>query len=195
MKMLDDFERGYLAASIDAEGSIMIVAHNRLNKKRFIYYDLYVTVSNTDKKYLLKLKEICGGMIHGYYQQNLNRLWSKYCRWTLGNRSEIYDLLKQVVPCLIIKKRQARLGMKFVRLPKARNQFDPMNDWIHKKQRKMWIQMKFLNRKQKHAFNAKPAKSEKVCDDNSETIRGEVIKTNPVNNGCNDYELAPKGKI
>lgn len=167
MKQLDSFEKGYISASIDAEGSIMIFSHNRLNMKRNIYYDACIAVSNIDKNYLLKLKEMCGGRIDGPYNQK-NIFQSCYYRWSLGNKNEIYELVKQVVSYLIIKRKQARLVMKFIRLPKAKNQFDSMNDWIHTKQKKMAIYMKLLNRKSKHAFIEKPVNSEETCNGNSE---------------------------
>lgn len=148
MKKLSDLEKGYMAGIIDGEGSIMISKHKRSNKKHPYYYDLVIRVAQVDKKMLIKLKEIAGGSVGGPYNHKNGKYkgWNNYFVWTLHSTKEIEDLLLQITVHLQTKRKQARLALKYARLPRAKNQFDEkMLSWKRKRQKKMYVQMGLLN--------------------------------------------------
>lgn len=110
-------EKAYIAGIIDGEGSISIV-HRKSGAKR--YYRLSCSVSNTSKELMDYLKAKAGGCVYSpncdspERRQNRRRLY----HWGLADRAS-ENLLREVYPYLVIKKKQAGIGLRLQESKKA----------------------------------------------------------------------------
>lgn len=101
--------RGWLAGMIDGEGSIMI---NRANNNNCA---ARITVANTNKKILNRVKKITGcGSIR------VSHRGSRYDKvgyvWQCGRKDDLKHVLVRVLPYLVGKQRQAKLMLRFLAL-------------------------------------------------------------------------------
>ena len=72
-----------------------------------------IGIANTDKKVLNKLKRRFGGYINVSYvptNKNHNMAW----KWIITKRVDVLKTLKMIEPHLIIKKKQARIVIKYL---------------------------------------------------------------------------------
>lgn len=102
---LSDREIAYLAATIDCDGSIMIMKGSGTRLLPLIQ------ITNTNLDFLKRIKQITGGFIVSTGRRKRN--WSKRYDLKVEALSKVYPILKQVVDDLIIKKKQAELLIKF----------------------------------------------------------------------------------
>jgi len=106
-----DIKHAFLAGLIEGDGSIMLKAHKDPRKQRGVTFGMYVKVSNTKKELLDFLKENFGGCVSKGWQpkgKGRNAIYD----WSIGSE-DAQVLLLQLYPYLIIKKKQAKLAVKF----------------------------------------------------------------------------------
>ena len=110
-----DAELAYVAGVMDGEACVTIL---RQKFPRKFQYRLFIVVSNTNKEVILYLHETMGcGRIHPLRRTNAKRdVWMDVWQWQVSG-SEAYAMLLMVQPYLIVKRRDAILGMEFYRLP------------------------------------------------------------------------------
>ena len=118
----------YLAGVIDTEGCIMMRTKNRKigdimkrkNRENYIFKkDLYyalvsVQVHMTSEKfikYLFNTYQV--GRLYFYEREGYrNDCWT----WIIEGKDEVEIILKNILPFLIIKQKQAKLGLKALRI-------------------------------------------------------------------------------
>src|SRR3990167_2578066 len=97
----------YLAGIIDGEGCISI--HKQLGtrqlRKRHI---LYIHIANTDEKLMQYLLNKVGGNVS---RRQVKKKWKISRVWRIGD-NKAKELLKQVYPYLILKRKQAKIGFE-----------------------------------------------------------------------------------
>lgn len=113
---MQEKDLAYIAGFIDGEGCIRIgVSKNSRNPS------LQVNASNSVIAPLEFIQTLFGGSI--YVWEHTNIKWKTSYRWAIYGRQGAI-VLKSILPYLIIKKRQALLGIEYVllsdRMKKAR---------------------------------------------------------------------------
>lgn len=114
---LTDYEKGYIAAFLDGEGTISVTKHNTVG------FQLRIAFYNTHKETINWIAESLGeiGIMRtqdtrcepGRNKDNYAVFISKYV--------SVYKFLVQIMPYLKIKKEQAKLGIKFMETVLNRN--------------------------------------------------------------------------
>jgi hypothetical protein len=106
-------DRAYIAGIIDGEGCITISRKLSCDgTKGGIQYRLYVQVANTNVDLINFLKTVTGLGNVGYGESK-NKKHKPYYRWGLWS-IQATQLLRQITPHLVVKHRQAMLGIKFI---------------------------------------------------------------------------------
>lgn len=110
--VLDYGEAMWVACALDGEGSIGIHrqwAIDRLNHR----YRAVISVSNTCREFLDFLASLVNGMIH---RKNIpKKPHHKECFSVVIKARAIPNLLEQILPYLIIKRKQADLVLEYCR--------------------------------------------------------------------------------
>jgi hypothetical protein len=144
--LMNEFELGYLAASIDAEGSIMIKLQG--SKRRTFRPTLSIT--NTSKKYLEYLVSFAGGKIYthsAYYNKEKQKpawilMWQNY-----SLAKQMCELLKDR---LVIKKDHARILLEFMEVHlsyKGWRDVWHMPQEVMQREKKLYDELKQLNKR------------------------------------------------
>ena len=128
----------YLASVIDAEGAISIY-HASQPSKNYYAYLLGLAVGNTDTRLIDWLVANYGGWTQ--WRRYKTKRWKDVKVWNIGGE-KTYKLLKQVRPFLIVKRRQADLGMEFYRKCITNH---PRSQWIKTKAYEYYLEMRKLN--------------------------------------------------
>lgn len=142
VKQLTDFEKGWLSAFIDGEGSIFIQMSNG-------HLQPVLSVSNTNTEILEKFKTI----VDNTKDEKVNiAKWNfKYgntrkigYRVRIFNYKTIINLLEELLPYLIVKRKQAELLLKYFSERKMYSKADKVE-----KERRLfyWNEMHKLNKK------------------------------------------------
>lgn len=126
----------YLAGIIDGEGCI-----NISNSKNEIFH-LRIMVKNTSKDLIFWLKEKFDGGI--YFDKRRNEKWRDTWVWYIDS-GKTANILKKVLPYLIIKKQQAKLAIKFQNTKKYKGTSIP--EKIKEQRKKFYDLMKQLNKR------------------------------------------------
>lgn len=99
---------GYIAGLIDGEGSVLI-------KKMVLGYSyrLDVSINNTDIRVMDWLQDVLGGSVTSGEASMRNGIRNKpIIRWCVTGEYAM-ALLEAILPCLVIKKEQAEIGIAF----------------------------------------------------------------------------------
>lgn len=133
---LPEIEKGYLAGAIDCDGFISLQRRDKRNN-----FQLWVGVTNTNNALVKKCQEITKiGRIHKATQGHLKPAYT----WVVCTFSGTYSLLKQIEPYLVRKRRQAQLGLEFMRI--RSKQIRTKNGWtVTKEQLEIYREMRRLN--------------------------------------------------
>jgi len=110
-----DTECAYLAGLIDGEGSISIFASSSTTKgKVYFRYRLILLVYNTNQECLQWIKTRFGGCVRLVSRErNISDLTRKpYYVWETGWQHAA-DILRRVIPYMVIKEKQASLFLEF----------------------------------------------------------------------------------
>lgn len=107
-------ELGYIAGILDGEGGISLKRQATTGRRSFATL-IQVTSTNQDMLYFLKKK--LGGYIYKHswkysIEHNLKKSWV----WHLRQYKEVQKLLKSVLHLLIIKRKQAKLVLRYIEL-------------------------------------------------------------------------------
>lgn len=103
-------QAAYIAGFWDGEGSIGIWAHKRPNRKRSHYYNVRMTVSNTNLEVLEYIRDLLGsGTIHQEKVVNGN---AKTLYRLCLSEGKTRQLIPQLLPYLVVKKKQAVLCLQ-----------------------------------------------------------------------------------
>lgn len=139
-------ESAYLAGIIDGEGTISIIFHKQ---KGYPSYGVVLRVYNTNKELLEWIKEKNG---YGNIRRQISiKNWTK-SSWRQVYSWQIYPknirvLLPQILPYLIIKRKQAELTIEFLNLTKFPSSRISKEAQIRRKE--ICIEMMKLNKRGK----------------------------------------------
>ena len=127
-------DRELIALAIDLEGTITIAS-----SKKSLYP--LVCIGNTNKAILEKIRSISKmGAIRVEHNKRENR--KKSWRWMICNFMEAKHLLEQILPFLIIKRRQGELVIEFCKI-RIKNFGKPITE----KEENIYQEVKTLNKK------------------------------------------------
>jgi hypothetical protein len=112
--MSDKAKYGYLAGIIDGEGCITIGAGK---KETCTNYNALVLVQNTSKVLIDWLQSNFGGQI--YLSKKATEKTKEAWMWRITKQKDIEIFLLSILPYLIIKREQAKVLLKFVRLERT----------------------------------------------------------------------------
>lgn len=109
------FDKIYVAGFFDGEGCVLIV-DNKSGKshscREGAYFQLHVSIRNTDEAILRWIKGLFGGSIHECKSENPLHKDS----WLWATASRIAEsFLRTILPYLRVKKEQTLLGLEFQR--------------------------------------------------------------------------------
>jgi len=113
VRTLKPEEASYIAGFIDGEGWIGLMLKKEPVRKRKRMQPI-IHVSNTNKSCLLWLRDTIG--YGSTVNHNLRRAKSKHkraYRYVMLNKKQILKLLGQLLPYLRLKRKQAKLVMRF----------------------------------------------------------------------------------
>ena len=153
----------YLASVIDAEGTISIY-HASQPSKNYYAYLLGLTIGNTDTRLIDWLVANYGGWTS--WKRYKTKNWKDLEIWSVGGE-KTYRLLKQVRPFLIVKQKQADLGMEFYRKCITNH---PRSQWIKNKAYEYYLEMKKLNMRGVTENSAEKSSSSYVWDSGQRTL-------------------------
>jgi hypothetical protein len=105
------YKLSYLAGIIDGEGNISIHNYNYAKPRPYERHRVGVAVTNTDSRLMKWLKSNFGG---GYYKLGWkvsNRCKDCY-RWQISDQAA-ENILGEILPYLLIKKKRAQLALEF----------------------------------------------------------------------------------
>lgn len=107
----------YLAGLFDGEGTFTISnSPPRNGSPSYAFREVYVT--NTNLEVLEWLKSKLGGTIR--ITRHSGKGWKDVYKWHAGAKQHYY-VVKNILPFLIIKKKQAELILKFIKLKDKQN--------------------------------------------------------------------------
>jgi hypothetical protein len=112
-KSIENKDLAYIAGFFDGEGGICIGKHGPKGKK---YLQLHVSFTNTNRLVLIWMKEVLGikgrlrDKVHG---QNLKLNITMRCYELIYTGHHAGDVLKKILPFLMVKKGEAEIAIRF----------------------------------------------------------------------------------
>ena len=176
----DKTKWSYMAALIDGEGCISIyrrlsdgekytrVHKVKANTNPYNQFSMRVQITNTDLRLMKWLIANFGGV---YYQktQGTGKHKPAY-EWRPKGRANVEKLLLGILPYMIIKPEQAKIGLEYIRMT-ITNERDP------EKRNKLYERMRDLNRKGESVET-----NTLDCPENGQVIESDLM---------GDHERAP----
>lgn len=107
--MATDLEKAYLAGIIDGEGSIGVCQQKRGTRSAYVR----LLVTGTDKNLLEWLMKNFDGNF--YWKPKENENWKPEFIWRVSGKKAII-IIKEVLPFLVIKKKQASVALAIERI-------------------------------------------------------------------------------
>ena len=104
-------ELAYIAGLFDGEGCVLI-SKTMIEGYKYVRYFMYVSITNQDKRPLEEIKKIFGGIVYFIKGNPNKKTWGCAYRWQVAN-GKAMRFLKVIIPWLIIKKKEAELGILF----------------------------------------------------------------------------------
>lgn len=152
----DPFKLAYLAGIVDGEGSICIYRVNpaKYNRYQNPCFRSVLNISNTRKELFDWIEEHFGNLNHSKkHRRSIFKKNSTHERWIYewvvqGHR--LVDICTQILPYLVLKKRQAELTIEFRKtyeLQKCFGAHTPLNPDIIALREDIRIEMSSLNAK------------------------------------------------
>jgi len=110
----------YIAGFVDGEGYLSILKLRRKSARGGIWYQAVIKVSQREKdaKVLEYIQETYGGIMSNRRIYTDNSCPS--LTLDIKNRKDIQRMLNDLLPYLIVKKKQAELLLEFLDLPKVK---------------------------------------------------------------------------
>jgi len=133
----------YLAGFLDGEGCISIHRHKKIRDK-YKQCDLRVEIVNC---YLLVIREIAKRLKTKFIRKTRqNPNWKILYRISIpGNKA--MQILKRLLPYLIVKRKQAKLAIDFQKMKNQKNWKRMNRDKYNKLKKSYWIKFKKLNKR------------------------------------------------
>ncbi len=94
----------YTGAILDGEGCFTITKH--LKEKKYLFYQVHINVTNASRKLI--------DFLHAHFGGSIGIMRNVYYTWNLRDVRKLRGFLIDVIPYLLIKRRQAELLLKFV---------------------------------------------------------------------------------
>lgn len=144
--MATETEKAYAAGVIDGEGTIGVWRERRAKNSSGYRYRVAMEVSNTNEKLIDWLQQRFGGFkaIVNAEREGCKRLW----KWR-STTSVVLEIVKQLLPYLVLKQEQAELVIEFCELqrkydqrPGKRQDGDALREY-----EALWERGKTLNRR------------------------------------------------
>lgn len=135
----------YLAGIIDGEGTIRIGAckPNKKNPNWNVRYYAAISIGMVEKKVIEKLQQAFGSNIWIECVPNRKTIY----RWGTSGTKNMIDIIKKLIPYLIVKKEQAKLILQFCENKKVngfrRNLKLPMKELQRREE--IYLKVKKLN--------------------------------------------------
>lgn len=119
---MEEWQKAYLAGFLEADGFITVDRQKRTNKhqKQYYYYIVRAGVANRNLDLLKTIQKWVEdrGSIYDRKLNNKNPKWSN--AWALRwNSNDVYWILKQIRPFMLMKYKQADLVMEMVELKRG----------------------------------------------------------------------------
>lgn len=108
---MNDIQKGYMAGIIDGEGCVYVNRRKAHGRRKTPGYSVKVVVSITNCDIVEWFKKHAKLTSANYVIRKGNRKNIWLCTW---NNSKAEELLDQLVPHLIIKRKQAKLGLELL---------------------------------------------------------------------------------
>lgn len=102
----------WTAGIIDGEGSIFVMKQGRKDRERTHNYILRVSVQSADRVMTPELKRLFPDGAQFSTQREQRNGWSNTLKWQL-NGKKAARFLKEILPYLRVKRRQAELAIEF----------------------------------------------------------------------------------
>lgn len=107
---LNDFEKGYLSAIIDGEGTVSISRQNQKGRN--------ISFNNTSHELLEKIQQIVGGSI---FDKPLSGLGKKpQFQIEINGAFRVYPILNQIISDLTVQRERAKIVLKFCEMRLSR---------------------------------------------------------------------------
>lgn len=113
-------ELAYLAGLIDGEGYISINRQTNRATRRGVHYHPVVKLANTDFDMPRLFHERFGGVMDTRRYDATHPKWSDSLCWSVTTRNLVEPCLRQLLPYLRTKKRQAELALLFCERPNGK---------------------------------------------------------------------------
>lgn len=108
----------YVAGFLDGEGNITILQRNRCSGGES--YNLIIGLTNRDLRVLTAIQSVYGGSI--FAKKRYSTQHSVAFELRLAKRSQVNQLLNDVIPYLICKRQQAELGLAFLAMGRVKRE-------------------------------------------------------------------------
>ena len=120
MNTLSMFDVGYIVASLEGEGTLgMEFERADGNKSHSPHLQSYFTISNNVIAFLEKIKETLGcGYVYSHRKERKSTNQNTQYKFCIFKQSDQRELLEQMLPFLIIKKKQAILILEYLKIRK-----------------------------------------------------------------------------
>ncbi len=131
---------GYLAGFLDADGTIGIYKNLEADRRISPYYQLNVSISNTNRKVL----EILRGEFGGSIRESPKPGRKKIPLILQFGPVRAEAILRQILPCLIVKKQQAVIALS-LREEIAASPGNPLSAETLERREAFYREIRFLN--------------------------------------------------
>ncbi len=145
-KVMSVSEAAYVAGFVDGEGTIGIIRETRKEALAGFRYTAYISIANTDLKVLEAVREMMGnGRVVGGYQKAAKPHYKMGWKLTLSP-NQIRHIIIQLMPYLIVKRKQAELVHDFLVIKETINSYSSNN---MEEQYRFWSKARELNQRGK----------------------------------------------
>ena len=97
-------DSSYIAGFFDGEGCICLAKPNKTSRS----YHLSVSITQNNREILVEIQKLFGG---GVYPHKVNCY-----SWQATKKEEAYNFLSSILPYLYLKKKEAEIGLVFLKL-------------------------------------------------------------------------------
>lgn len=148
--MANEVDWAYIAGFLDGDGAIMISrGHNKWSSPihQPINYAPSLGFSNSNKDVLERIAQtIGGGKVHETTNHQQNPKWRHHYYLDTWSRSIMLPLIKNMLPYLHIKKRQAELAIEFFEKLSPKSGYRCSEEQL-KRREVLYYEMRLLNKR------------------------------------------------
>lgn len=143
---MNNINWSYIAGLFDGEGTFTISKARRKDYPDYSFEEIYIT--NSNKEIMNWLVENLGGSIR--ITRYGNKKWKNVYKWFLPAKMRV-DFIKNIIPFVIIKKKQALLLLDFISLMESQKAkirgINGLTNSERNEREKILIQVRALNRR------------------------------------------------